>query len=205
MSPVCMDIGWGGRGCWHPQKLGVIQSGKRNIFTAGSVYRRNSRDFLTSSSSGVRPTGFGCKLGRTEFLESEWTLPWAQSPHTTYRTSYKRVVEMPTVCECLLILEWSTGIEYCPFSHAERPLENIDPPLDPSGKLRPPRQFHFKPDEADKHPCRLKGQCEQGVESIGLGMVTAGRDYSLFSGGKAQDAPAPRAGQRLWSKRLAPG
>ena len=112
MSPVCMDIGWGGRGCWHPQKLGVIQSGKRNIFTAGSVYRRNSRDFLTSSSSGVRPTGFGCKLGGTEFLESEWTLPWAQSPHTTYRTSYKRAVEMPTVCECLLILEWSTGITH---------------------------------------------------------------------------------------------
>lgn len=50
---------------------------------------------------------------------------WARSPHTTHRVSYKRAMEMPTVCECLLIPEKSTAIEYCPFSHAEWLLENL--------------------------------------------------------------------------------
>lgn len=113
------------------KRWGVIQSGGRSIFTAGNVYRRNSRDCLASSSSGSRAYWVWMQVGRIEFLESEGTVPWAQSPCTTHRTSGQRAVEMPMMCECLLISEWSVGIEYCPFSPAEWPLENIDPPLAP--------------------------------------------------------------------------
>lgn len=44
------------------------------------------------------------------------------------------------MCECLFIPEWSMGIEYCPLSCAEWPLENW-PSLGPSGMLIPPRGF----------------------------------------------------------------
>lgn len=134
----CLPGHWVGG---HPQKLGVIQSGGRSISTAGNVYRKNSRDCLTSSSSGSRAYWVWMQVGRIKFLESEATLPWAQSPRTTHRTSLERAVEMPMRCECLLIPEWSIGIEYCPLSCAEWPLENIGPPLAPSGKLGPPRRF----------------------------------------------------------------
>lgn len=51
---------------------------------------------------------------------------------------------------------------------------NGGPSCGSSGKLGSRRRFQFKPAEANKHLCRLLGQCGRDLESAELGMAAPG-------------------------------
>ena len=136
----CLPEHWvEGRNCGHPQTLRGHPAWRESFFTAGNMYRRNSRDYLTYCLEVAGLTGFGYRWEESSSWKVGGPSPGSSLPIPLVGQVGRGQWRCSWFVNTYTHSRWSTEIEYCPLSHAEWPLENIGPPLAGPGELGPPR------------------------------------------------------------------